>query len=114
MMTSKRGAIFAVLLLSSFGAHAQSTSTTYVFTGVTGLEYGDSSAITGVLSGTSTPTTISVPGTTSECESFFLAMINRAGTYTLTIVITVPPDLPGSPSIPRISTCRLDRISATS
>jgi hypothetical protein len=110
MIGSKRLAAFAVLLLSSPFA-AQADTTTYAFTSVTGIQYGPGISITGVLSGTTAPTTVTIVATSSvNCTDFIMAMISTPATYSLTIVKDVEvadPMLGGT--ITTISSCGLSR-----
>src|SRR5579862_4187538 len=99
MMTWKRVAAFAALLLSSSFA-AQADTTTYAFTSVTGIQYDGGTSITGVLVGATAPATVTIPVTpTDNCAGFIMAMISTPGTYSLTIVKDVEvadPNLGGT------------------
>jgi hypothetical protein len=110
MMPLKRVMAFAALSLSS-ALGAQAVAATYVFSTVTGIQYGSGITITGVLANGTTPTTYALPGAQAYCginiSSFLSTMISNPGTYTLTLVVTDVTDPTGPPA--NILSCRLDR-----
>jgi len=95
----------ATLLVSSFSGQALALPVgTYVWSGITGLEYGSVNSIIGVLANDTAVTTTSLSGALLPvCQDYAFAMISHPGTYTLTLVVTDSGFGPG------VTTCRLDR-----
>jgi hypothetical protein len=123
MVRFKRMVPVATLLLAgSFAAHAD-TTTTYAFTSVTKVAYGQNSppsiSITGVLADTAAPATFTIPSSSSaalvnQCVGFFFPMISAPGTYTLTLITTTsnlpyPDGSPGTVTVTVLTNCSLDR-----
>lgn len=118
MIAFKRAlACGALLLSSSFGAHAEQTSNTFSF--LAGIQDdGSSVSLTGVLVNTATSTTVALPtGVPDRCANLFFAMLSHPGTYRLTVVtdtesVPPPPFIGGPPvTITTFINCRLDRVS---
>jgi len=117
MIAFKRAlACGALLLSSSFGAHAGQTTNTFAF--LTGIQDdGSSISLTGVLVNTTTPTTLALPsGVPDRCANLFLAMLGNPGTYNLSVVtdtesMSPHPPIDGPPvTVTVFTNCRLDRV----
>jgi hypothetical protein len=111
MIGLKRVVPCAALLISSSFA-AQAVAATYAFASVTGIQYGASILVTGVLVNDTASTTITLPSAGSadsdRCKGFIFAMISTPGTYTLTLVTAEVSD-PILGTNTTLSSCRLDR-----
>ena len=97
----------ALLLSSSFGAHAAQTTNT--FATLTGIQDdGSSVSLTGVFVNTTTPTTLALPNVPDRCANLFFAMLSHPRTYMLTVVTDTETGLSGIP-FTVFTNCRLDR-----
>ena len=113
MIQLKRALVCGALFLSgSVAAQATETST---FAFLTGIEdTGSRISLTGVLVGTTTPTTLTLPvGIRDRCANFFFAMLSNPGTYNLSVVTdteTVPQPVGPPVTVTEFTNCRLDRV----
>ena len=81
-MTRMKNVLGAALLLVPFAAGA---TTPYTFESLSKIEYTPGINLTGVLAGDSAPSTVSVPGGVSQCETFMVEMLKAPGKYRLNV-----------------------------
>ena len=110
MIGLKRAAPLAVMWLLPFTAQAD---TTYVFSTVTGIQYGSTAYITGVLAGQSTPSTVQFPlaadGFSARCENWLDLMISNPAVFTVTLTTHTITD-PVIGPVESFGSCTLNRL----
>jgi hypothetical protein len=97
----------ALLLSSSFSAHA--AETTNIFAVVTGIhDDGTNLSLTGVLVNTTTPTTVPLGIVPDRCAKLSFAMLSNPETYKLTVVTETETNTVTGATVTIFINCRLD------
>jgi hypothetical protein len=113
MLGSKRIASLGVLLLAAAAAQADITEVSYTFTSLTAAKWvNGNSVLTGVLTGDTASTTVTIPMLTNHCYDFMKFKLDHPATHTLSLTVTTSTDAgPHGPSTTvSVSSCGVEQI----